>query len=99
MNRTSQLQISAQRLQDVLPGARRFRIAHAYGLASLQRADAVGHDAIHRPIATADDVACAGASDLHRVFLKEGTTPRTDGDFRRCFARSEEHTSELQSLR
>ena len=37
----------------------------------LQGADAVGHNAVLRPVAAADDIAGAGAGDSDRTIVKK----------------------------
>src|ERR1019366_10577248 len=62
------------------------RIAHGNGPVFLQSADAVGNDAVLRPVATPDDVAGARAGDFYRMIFEKRTPPRADGDFRRRLA-------------
>src|ERR1700685_2237045 len=52
----------------------------------LQRENAIGRDAVGRPVAAADDVSSADAGDFHRVILKKRTAIGTDGDFSRRLA-------------
>ena len=73
-------EITAQRFEHMLPRARGGFVPHGNRFAALQRAAAVGHDAVLGPVAAADDVAGAGAGDLHRMIFEEGPPPRADGE-------------------
>ena len=70
----------------MLPGTGGVGVAHADGLAGLQGADAVGHDAIERPVPAADDVARAGAGDFDGMPGEERAAVGGDGQLRHPFA-------------
>ena len=59
----SEPEVARERLEHVLPGPHGVRVAHLDRCAGDERPDAVGHDAVRRPVAAADHVAGAGAGD------------------------------------
>jgi len=56
----AELQVAAEGFQDELPGPDGMGAADANGLVSAQGADAIGYEAIHTPVAAADNVARPG---------------------------------------
>ena len=56
----TELQISAEGFQDMLPRPDGTGIADTNGLISAQSADTIGDEAVSAPVAAADDVACSG---------------------------------------
>ena len=62
--RAPSVEVTAERLEHVLPGTRRVRMCARRSVRpARQRANRVGHDAIGRPVAAADDVAGARGRD------------------------------------
>ena len=66
-------EVAVERLEHVLPGADRVRVADADGLAGLEAADEVGDEAVGGPVAAADDVAGAGGGEGDCVLGKLAT--------------------------
>src|SRR5216684_4155013 len=72
LHNCGQPQITAQRLQHVLPGACRLWVSHPDSTVVFQAADTIGHNSIGRPIAPANHVASSGTGDPDRVVLEKG---------------------------
>ena len=64
VNGGGKVQVAAEGLQNVLPWTCGDFIAHGDRLPSCERTNAVGHDAVQRPISTANDIACACGSEV-----------------------------------
>ena len=62
----AQPEIAGERLEHVLPGPHGAGVAYDHLVAAAQRPDAVGHQAIARPVSPADHVAGPGAGHAHR---------------------------------
>ena len=81
-----QQQVPPQRLQHMLPGPGGAWIAHLNRFSSPQGSHRIWHDAIFRPVAAADHIACPGGGNgkmgrlVHRC-TAEAAAPAGDGNF------------------